>query len=247
MFLYILSATFLASIVSLLLVTLILLVKKPSKVMLLILISLATGVLLSTAFLDLLPEALKDVKDAGDVLFWSLMGMVVFFIFEQFFHWYHHHRAHGEVKPSVLLVTFGDGLHNFMDGIAIAAAFLTNFHLGVVTTIAVFVHEIPHEIADVSVYIHNKLDRKKTLLFNIGSGITAIFGAILTFYFGEVFKSYLPAIIGFTAGNFIYIAGSDLIPELHHATGKKTNPWIMVVMFLTGISIVVFLRTFLEV
>lgn len=213
--------------------------------MLLVLISLATGVLLSTAFLDLLPEALNGTKDPGGVLYWSLLGMVVFFIFEQFFHWYHHHRAHGEVKPSVLLITFGDGLHNFMDGIAIAAAFLVNIHLGIVTTIAVFVHEIPHEIADVSVYIHNKLGRKKTLLFNIISGVTAIFGAIITFCFGKQFENYLPAILGFTAGNFIYIAGSDLIPELHHATGKKANPWIMVFMFLTGILIVAFLKSFL--
>lgn len=246
MLLYILLATFLASIVSLLLVTGILLIKKLPKIVLLVLISLATGVLMATAFLDLLPEALKEAKNPEGVFIWPLSGMVVFFIFEQFFHWYHHHRAHGDSNPSVLLVTFGDGLHNFMDGIAIAAAFLTNFHLGVITSIAVFIHEIPHEIADVSVYIHNKLGKKKTLLFNLSSGLTAIFGAIITFYFGKQFQEYLPAVIGFTAGNFIYIAGSDLIPELHHATGKKANPWIMVSMFLTGILTVALLRSFLD-
>ncbi len=235
MLVLILLATFIASIVSLLIVTGLLFIKKPGKSITLALTSFATGVLLATAFFDLFPQALAQAIDKSGIFIWPLMGMVVFFLFEQFFYWYHSHRAHGNLKPSVLLITFGDGLHNFIDGIAIAAAFLTSIQLGIATSVAVFAHEIPHEIADVSVYIHQGISKKKTILFNAGSGLTALLGALLTFYFAAKFSDYLPAINAFTAGNFIYIAGSDLIPELHHATESNTQQWKIAGMFLLGI------------
>lgn len=235
MLIFILLATFTASIVSLLIVIGLLLIKKPRKSVTLALTSFATGVLLATAFFDLFPESLKNAEGKTDIFFWSLFGMVVFFLFEQFFHWYHHHRAHGDIKPSVFLITFGDGLHNFIDGVAIAAAFLMNIQLGIATSIAVFAHEIPHEIADVSVYIHEGLSRRKTVLFNIGSGLTALLGSLFTFYFAAQFTNLLPAINAFTAGNFIYIAGSDLIPELHHVSDNNTKHWKIAFMFVFGI------------
>lgn len=241
----ILLATFTASIVSLLIVTGLLLIKKPRKSITLALTSFATGVLLATAFFDLFPQALAQAKDKSGIFIWSLFGMVVFFLFEQFFHWYHDHRAHGNLKPSVLLITFGDGLHNFIDGIAIAASFMTNIQLGVATSIAVFAHEIPHEIADVSVYIHQGIGKKKTILFNAGSGLTALLGALLTFFFAAKFSDFLPAINAFTAGNFIYIAGSDLIPELHHATENSTKHWKIAGMFLLGILLMRVMQIFL--
>jgi zinc and cadmium transporter len=245
MFFLIILSTFLASIVSLLIVTVILTIKRMPKSWTLALTSFATGTLLATAFLDLLPEAITQTDNISSIMIWPLVGMILFFLFEQFFHWYHYHRAHGDIKPSVWLITIGDGLHNFIDGVAISAAFLTNIHLGIVTSVAVFAHEIPHEVADVSVYIHEGLTKKKTLLFNLGSGITALIGALFAYFLAKDFSTMLPAINAFTAGNFIYIAGSDLIPELHHVTDKKVKPWFQVLMFITGILMVALLKPLL--
>lgn len=188
--------------------------------------SFAAGTLLGAAFFDLLPEALDAKEQQGmenvDIFLWTLVGIIVFFLLERFLHWFHHHHEHAEAKgkPTVLLIVIGDTIHNFIDGIAIAATFMVSIPLGIVTSLAVAAHEIPQEIGDFGILLHRKVPRKKVLLINVLSALAAFLGAILTFFVGENIKGILPISLGITAGFFIYIAASDLIPEIHEENRK---------------------------
>jgi zinc and cadmium transporter len=190
-----------------------------------LLASFAAGVLLGTAFFHLLPEALHEGEALGiDAFLWALVGIVTFFVLERFVHWFHHHEEyHGdssEPKATVPLIIFGDTVHNFIDGVVIAAAFMIDMQLGIITTFAVAAHEIPQEIGDFGLLLHKGLPRKKIILVNLVSASAAFLGAILTFLAGSSIEGYLPILIALTAGFFIYIASSDLIPEIHHEKRK---------------------------
>lgn len=187
--------------------------------------SFAAGVLLGSAFFDLLPEALHEGEEQGiDVFFWTLAGIIIFFLTERFIHWFHHHEEHHdeeEIKSSLPLIIIGDTMHNFLDGVVIAATFMVSIPLGITTAIAVFAHEIPQEIGDFGLMLHKGLARGKIILVNILSAVVAIFGAILTYSLGDALKQYIPILVAITAGFFIYIAASDLIPEIHHEKRKN--------------------------
>ena len=218
--------------------------KHLSETLILDLTSFAAGVLLSTAFIDLFPEALEKSSNPVKLFIYALGGMVVFFILERFLLWFHHHHETiKEVRPSVLLITIGDSIHNFIDGVAIASSFLVSFPLGVTTAIAVAAHEIPQEIADFSVLLGQKVTRLKTLAFNGLSALTSLLGAVITYYLSGQITVLLPFIIAFTAGMFIYIAASDLIPELHRSSIKKTNAWHQTATLLLGIMLVVVIKS----
>lgn len=188
--------------------------------------SFAAGTLLGAAFFDLLPEALEAKEQQGiqniDIFFWTFVGIIAFFLLERFLHWFHHHHEHADVisKPTVPLIIIGDTIHNFIDGIAIAATFMVSIPLGIVTSLAVAAHEIPQEIGDFGVLLHRKIDRKKVILINVLSSCAAFLGALLTFFIGEKITGILPISLGITAGFFIYIAASDLIPEIHEENRK---------------------------
>lgn len=207
-------------------------------------VSFAAGVLLATAFLDIFPEALEESSGA-DIFLPALIGVVVFFFFEKFIVWFHHHDSTHNLKPSAILILLGDSIHNFFDGIAIAATFLTSPSLGVATTIAIASHEIPQEIADVSILINGGMSKKKALFFNFLSALTAIVGAILGVYFLNSFAFVIPIALSFTAGVFIYIACSDLIPDLHH-NFKKDKRWEQTVPFVLGIFLIYALTFFVQ-
>lgn len=196
-------------------------------------ISFAAGVMLTAAFIDILPGVQQQSKDFN-VFLPTLIGIVAFFFVERFVIWFHHHGHSGSIKPSAILILFGDGLHNFFDGIAIAAAFLTNFGLGFTTTLAIIAHEIPHEIADFSVLINGGFSNTKALFFNFLSALTAVLGGILGFYFLKDFQKLTPFALAFTAGTFIYIACSDLIPESHRDF-QKQRKWIQSLSFIVGV------------
>src|SRR3990167_8000978 len=204
------------------------------------LVGFAAGVMLTTAFIDLLPEALENNKTANIYLY-GLLGIVVFFLIETLVVWLHHHD---EIypKPSSYLILFGDGLHNFFDGLTIAAAFLTNPGLGFVTTLAISAHEIPHEIADFSILLHAGMKKNKALFYNFLSALTALIGAIIGFYFLIKFEKMLPALLMFSAGVFIYIACTDLIPDLHQDF-KKQKKWATTFTFIAGVVLTYFLIT----
>jgi zinc and cadmium transporter len=187
--------------------------------------SFAAGVLLGTAFFDLLPEAAHEGEELGiDIFLWTLIGIIIFFVIERFIHWFHNHEEYhphqSESKTTVPLVIIGDTMHNFIDGVVIALTFMVSIPLGIVTSIAVFLHEVPQEIGDFGILLHKGLDRKKIILINILSAGVAMLGAILAFLLGDILENSIPIFVSLTAGFFIYIATSDLIPEIHHEKRK---------------------------
>ncbi|MFH1832936.1 MAG: ZIP family metal transporter [Candidatus Levyibacteriota bacterium] len=144
-----------------------------------------------------------------------LVSFAAFFLIERMFLSLHHHEEHGEsLRLPTPLLFFGDAMHNFIDGMSIAAAFLVSFPLGFVTSLAVFVHEIPHELGDFGILIRKGFGRKKVLEFNI---LTAAFA----FYLGSQFKNIIPFLLAVTSGNFVYLAATDLLPEIHQKMDKK--------------------------
>ncbi len=211
----------------------------------------AAGTLLGTAFLDLLPEAIeaaeKSGTDAHGIFFWALVGIILFFLLERFVHWFHHHHEHvGEIKkPTGTLIVLGDSIHNFIDGVAIAVTFMIDPALGVVTTLAVGAHEIPQEIGDFGILLKAGYSRKKVLLFNVLSACAALVGALLTYFIGPSIADSLPTLLAVTAGFFIYIAASDLIPEIH-AWGTKKLAILESFLLLAGVAVVGLLVKLLE-
>jgi len=206
------------------------------------LINFAAGVLIATAFLDLFPEAIK-VSRGSNIFIPAIMGFVAFFFAERFIQLFHFHHGHGE-KTSTVLVLIGDGVHNFIDGVAIAAAFLTSIPLGITTSLAVAAHEIPQEIADMGVLLSNKLSKSRALLYNFLSALTALAGALLSFFLASLIEPYLYIFLAVTAGFFIYISASDLIPQLHEEY-RGNRKFSHIFIFLLGIIFVfVFTKIF---
>ncbi|MEK9178195.1 MAG: ZIP family metal transporter [Patescibacteria group bacterium] len=218
---YILFFTLIGSVFSLIGGILLLINEKKTLKYSHLLAAFAAGTLLGTVFFDLFPEAIAS--ENSNVFLWTLIGILGFFLLERFVHWFHHHQHEYKdepSKPTIPLIILGDSVHNFIDGVVIAATFLVSIPLGIVTTIAVAAHEIPQEIGDFGILLHKGLRRKKVLLVNIASALTAVAGAITTFLIGERTEALLPILLSLTAGFFIYIAASDLIPEIHHENRK---------------------------
>lgn len=252
---YILFFTFLGSVLSLIGGVLLLLNEKITLKYSHFLAAFAAGTLLGTVFFDLLPEAIKEsehiTKETSieiNIFFWTLFGILGFFLLERFIHWFHHHQHEyldEKVKPTIPLIIAGDSVHNFIDGVVIAATFLVSIPLGIVTTLAVAAHEIPQEIGDFGILFHKGMKRKKIILVNILSALTAILGALLSFWLGKRIEVFLPIFLSITAGFFIYIAASDLIPEIHHENRKGFAVIETFLMFLGVATIWVFI-TLLE-
>jgi zinc and cadmium transporter len=212
--------------------------------------SFAAGTLLGTAFFDLLPEAAHEAEETGiDVFLWTLLGIVIFFFIERFIHWFHHHEdfhSHSDEKKSTLpLIIISDTVHNFIDGIVIAATFMISIPLGIATTFAVVAHEIPQEIGDFGLMLHKGLSKGRIIAVNILSAAAAFAGALLTYGMGEVLQAYIPIFLALTAGFFIYIASSDLIPEIHHEK-RKGFAIIETILLLLGILLIWFAVGFFE-
>lgn len=204
--------------------------------------SFAAGVLLGAAFFDLLPEALHEGEDIGtDVFFWALFGIILFFILERLIHWFHHHEEHHEhekeSKTTLPLIIIGDTVHNFIDGVVIAATFMIDIQLGIVTTFAVFAHEIPQEIGDFGLMLHKGLSKKRIILVNIISAASAFLGAGIAYVSGDLLGNYIPIFLALTAGFFIYIATSDLIPEIHYEK-RKGFALIESVLLVLGVFLI---------
>lgn len=181
-------------------------------------VSFAVGALLSVSLLELIPEAL-ELGSAETVLPWVLVGIITFFILEKLLFWYHCHGGECPVHVYTYLVLWGDFLHNFIDGVIIALAFLADVRLGVLTSVAVIFHEIPQEIGDFGLLMRGGFSRAKALLYNFLAALSVILGALLTYALGSFFEPFLPVALALVAGNFIYLASTDLMPELHESTG----------------------------
>jgi zinc and cadmium transporter len=238
MFLHIILATILVSLVAIL--PIVFLISKKNILQTKYIVSLAAGVILAFSWLELLPEVFTnyDPEGAGQIV---LLTIIAMFVIELFFHWHHcsNHDCHDlERKPKHLIFfnLIGDGIHNFIDGAIIASAFMADFRLGVITTLVVIVHEIPQEIADAGILLYAGLSKKKVIFFNFIFGLTAVLGATLTFFFINNFQNALTILLAIAAGNFIYIALSDLIPIIHHESDK--NIFKQIFWFLLGIIII---------
>ncbi len=257
---YTLLSVFVVSLVSLIGVATILFKRDIQKI-LLILVSLSAGTLFGGAFLHLLPEAVEKEGFTVEVSLLVLAGIFVFFILEKIVHWHCHihatlpedvkkhereHHPHIEDRSQIAVLNLvGDGIHNFVDGLVIAGTYLISTSAGLAITLAVILHEVPQEIADFGVLLYSGLSKRKALFYNYLSAAVAFVGAIVGLYFGGRSESFIRLIIPFAAGGFIYIAGSNLIPELHKECGMKESIW-HVVALVAGVLIMYGLK-FLQV
>lgn len=236
----ILVSTILISVISLVGVSLLLVNKKTVDRIMFVIISLAAGALLATVFYELLPEAIENLA-LHEVFPFTLLGLIVFFILEKAVHWHHGHSHHPEKKkPIAYLILVGDGIHNFFDGIAIAASYLVSLELGITTTIAVAMHEIPHEISDFAMLLHGGFSKKMALFWNLISALTAVLGGLAFFYLSSVIENINYYGLAFTAGTFIYISCAALIPELHEEKDMKKSI-IQVIGIVLGVVIIMLL------
>lgn len=188
-------------------------------------VSFAIGALLGASFLALLPHAIIQAEDVHSVGLAVLLGVLAFFILEKMVLWRHCHAEHCEAhtpEPSVAegkaagsLILIGDALHNFVDGVLIAAAFLTDTHLGIVTSLAIAAHEIPQEVGDFAVLLHSGFSRARAFVFNVISSLATVVGALIGYASLDGAQALLPYILAVAASSFIYIAVADLIPGLH--------------------------------
>lgn len=197
-------------------------------------IALAVGALLGDALLHLIPHA-TDTLGAQTTGAWVLVGMLLLLVFEKFLRWHHHHSCHADptacshpdhssdVRPLGWLVLFSDGLHNVIDGMIIAASFLVSTEVGIATTFAVLLHEIPQEISDFALLIHAGFSKVKALLVNFASALTAVVGSLLVFAVHGMHEPFALTLSAFAAGAFIYIAGSDLVPEIQSTQNVRAS------------------------
>lgn len=212
--------------------------------------SFAAGTLLGAAFFDLLPEAAHAAKEKNiDIFLWTLIGILLFFLLERFIHWFHHHQEYHEhekeSKTTVPLIVLSDTIHNFIDGLVIASTFFISIPLGIVTALAVAAHEIPQEIGDFGLLLHKGVARKKIILINLLSASSAFLGAFLGIVLTDVSEAYIPYALALTSGFFIYIAASDLIPEIHYEK-RKGFALIETALLIIGVIIVWIFVTVIE-
>lgn len=185
----------------------------------LVLVSFAAGALLADAFLHLIPELAEEYGLDTGLSLLILGGLGSFFVIEKFLRWHHAHFATEDViHPVAVTNLVGDSIHNFIDGALIAGAFLADTRLGVGTTIAVALHEIPQEIGDLGILVHAGMTRKRALVMNLFTAMWAIAGAVLALLVADAFAELEKVLLAMTAGGFIYIAGANLIPELQRET-----------------------------
>lgn len=199
-------------------------------------VSFAVGALLGVAFLEIIPEAL-ETSSIDVIAPLILAGIILFFIIEKFLFWYHCHEGRCEVHTFTYLILWGDLLHNFIDGVIIALSFLADSTLGWATTFAVILHEIPQEIGDFSVLLHGGMEKRKAIFYNFLVSLSTIFGALLTYYAGFFLEPFLPYALAIVAGNFIYIASTDLMPGLHEVSSPK-HSFGHIILIILGVLIV---------
>ncbi|ORU91048.1 MAG: ZIP zinc transporter [Cycloclasticus sp. symbiont of Poecilosclerida sp. N] len=219
-------------------------------------VSFATGALLSVSFVGLIPHALEEVNPENfhTLSMTILGGLMFFFVLEKMVLWRHcHHddceghvdvRAHSH-KSAGALILVGDSVHNFVDGILIAAAFLTDIHLGIVTALAVTTHEIPQEVGDFAILLQSGFTRKKAITYNVISSFATLVGALLAYFWLPYFQHILPYTLAFAAASFIYIAVADLIPTLHKRVSQDAVIE-QIVLMLAGIGLIAWLHSFIH-
>lgn len=218
------------------------------------LVSLAVGALFGDAIIHLIPEAFDGVKNPSEASLFILLGIISFLVLEKFLRWRHSHghdcegseceqEKEGLIKPIGFIVVASDSVHNFIDGIIIGVSYLISIEIGVATTVAIILHEIPQEISDFALLMHSGYTKKKALVFNFISSFFAVIGTIIVFVFSASVESFVPYMIAFAAGGFLYIAGSDLVPEIHKTSDLKKS-FQQFIAIIVGIALMFILLAF---
>nr|AHM02056.1 zinc transporter [uncultured miscellaneous Crenarchaeota group] len=217
------------------------------KKTLLYLVSFSAGGLFGDAFIHLIPKATGKNGFGLHMSLYILFGIIVSFTVEKFLQWRHCHIPTSEEHPHsfAYMNLFGDAVHNFIDGLIIGGSYLASIPLGVATTVAVVFHEIPQEIGDFGVLMYGGFNKSRAIFFNFSTALTAIFGAIVALSLGFLIQDFTPCLIPFAAGNFIYVAGSDLIPELRREEPRLLKSALQLTAFVLGV-LVLFSLVFLE-
>lgn len=214
--------------------------KKGVKTLQLYSVPFAAGALLAAAFFDLLPETIESAAEPENAMVIVLIGFLLFFVLERSLSWFHHHHDDNEShqaglgRRNVSLIIIGDTVHNFIDGLAIGAAFLVSPQLGLITTIAIAAHEVPQEIGNFGLLLAKGVKRKKVLIINAVIALATVIGAALVYGLGDSFDISKTWLLGITAGFFIYIAASDIIPTIH-ATASRRSANIQTLVLLGGV------------
>ena len=203
------------------------------------LVGFSAGALLSGAFFHLIAESLEFFADATEVFVFVLVGFILFFVIERMLHWHHCHEKEC-THPVSQLILIGDTVHNFIDGLIIAASFLVGTSFGIVSALLIIGHELPQELGDFGILLHAGFERKKALLYNFLSQLASVAGGLVGFFFSDA-MGLTPYLLPFAAGGFIYIAASDLVPEFHkeESFGKSAGYFIF---FLLGIVFMLALK-----
>lgn len=208
------------------------------------LVSYAIGALLGAVFLDILPEAMEMGSSAAAVSGTVLVGIMLFFTLEKLLLWRHCHHDHCEVHElhdhnshgrSGTLIVIGDTFHNFVDGVIIAAAFLTDVNLGIVTALAIIAHEIPQEVGDFMILLHSGYSKAQALFMNLLSSLAMLVGGVLAYFALQSMQDYVPTLLALAAASMIYVAVADLIPGLHKRTQLR-DTLEQVVLIALGVS-----------
>ena len=241
---YIFGSVLLVSIVSLVGVVILSLNEKLLKRVLLYLVSFSTGALLGNVFLHFLPEIAQHGEHFADAMLFVLLGILLSFAIEQFIHWRHCHslECRARIHPVGSLILIGDAAHNIIDGVLIATSYLVSIPLGIATTTAVLLHEIPQEFGDFAVLLHSGMTKGKALFFNFLSALTAFIGVFIVLGLAMNVHGIEEMLLPLAAGNFLYIAGSDLIPELHKETHFKSS-LLQLLCMIAGIVLMYVLAT----
>lgn len=241
-FIYSLVSVIIISLISLIGIFTISFKESTIKKYIFVFVSLAIGALLGDAFIHLLPEAIEEIGSTEPALVAVMIGIFIFFIIEKFLHWHHHQDDSDEkhIHPVGKMILVSDGFHNFLDGIIIGASYMISLPVGIATTVAVLLHEIPQEIGDFGVLLHAGYTKTKALFLNFISALLSLVGVLAVFIIGENLENFSVWLLAVAAGGFIYIALSDLIPELHHDENHKkdfihTTIQIIVVMIGVGL------------
>jgi zinc and cadmium transporter len=241
-----LSAAFLISLISLVGVFFIFIKSKVLNKITLFLVSFAIGALLGDAFIHLIPQSFNQISSTLISSLLILGGILLFFILEKVLRWRHCHQInccqhedhHSHDNDHIITLNlFGDTVHNFIDGMLIAASFMVSFSVGLATSIAVLIHEIPQEIGDFGIFLHSGLSKTKAIFYNFLSALASLIGVVLTFLIGQNFNNFSHFLIPITAGGFIYLAATDLIPELHRHDTKIINSLIQLIFIILGITL----------
>jgi len=244
-FLYGIGSVIIVSLVSLLGALTLTLSDRTLHRVLLYLVSFSAGALLADALVHMLPEAAQTLGFGTMMAAYVLLGIVLSFIVEKFIQWRHCHLGHSREHPHpfAYMNLIGDAVHNFIDGIIIMASYLGGIPLGIATTLAVVFHEIPQEIGDYGILIHGGFTRRKAIIFNLATALTAVVGAIAGYFIANAWQGIAMVLLPIAAGHFIYIASTDLLPELHKEVRAEKSA-MQLLAILLGIGVMMLLLLF---